>query len=80
MKGSKVSTRGRDFKGPETDIHVRKERFDGENVIVVDVFDNRIKDAEKAHITSESFPFTKNGARGATKFIQDEGIRARLVL
>ena len=65
----KITSQGQDFKGSETTVHVRRE---GDR-ITADVFDNKIKNADAAHITSESFPYTKAGAKQVTEFVNGEG-------
>lgn len=72
----KITSQGKDFKGDETTVHVRREG----NRITADVFDNSIKDNDKAHITSESFPYTDVGAKQVTEFLKGEGISKTLSL
>lgn len=72
----KITSQGQDFKGKDTTVHVRRE---GDR-ITADVFDNSIKDNDKAHITSESFPYTESGAKQATEFVKGEGVSKTLVL
>ena len=68
-----------------TDLHSQDERMDGhirietykENgtSIFVDLFLSKIQQADRAHITSESFPWTSDGANEATRFLQENGFR-----
>ena len=61
--------------------HIRIERCkeSGTN-IYVDLFASKVKDADEAHITSESFPWTDEGASEATKFLQENGFRVVVML
>jgi len=72
----KITTKGRDFKGPNTDVHVRREGSE----IMVDVFDSTIKDADEAHLSSESFPANAQGAKEASEFLKGEGIEEELTV
>jgi hypothetical protein len=59
------------------DAHVRHEQ----NQIYVDVFDARIKDARKAYLASDSFPWNVEGAADATDFLLGygfEGVRIEM--
>lgn len=54
------------------DDHVRIETYTeiGTN-IYVDLFVSKIESVEDAHTTSDSFPWTDDGAREATKFLRE---------
>lgn len=72
----KITSKGHDFKGEATTVHVRREG----SMITADVFDNSIEDNEEAHINSESFPYTESGAKQVTAFLKGEGISKTLTL
>lgn len=69
------SRRGRDLTSRDRkyDAHVRLETSAGELVIAADVFDSKIKGANRAHVESDTFPATVKGAREATLFLRDYG-------
>ena len=74
---------GQDLRDKEgaIDGHVRIETYKGIGTrIYVDLFDSKEKDANEAHITSESFAHSDKGANEATKFLQENGfmVTARL--
>jgi transposase-like protein len=48
--------------------------------IFVDIFASKVKNADEAHITSESFPWSDDGAGEATKFLQENGFRVVVML
>lgn len=68
-----------------TDLHNRDKTIDGHirietyketgTNIYVDLFLSKIQRASDAHITSESFPWTSDGANEATRFLQENGFR-----
>ncbi len=68
-----------------TDLHNRDKTIDGHirietykqvgTQIFVDLFASRVKNADEAHITSEAFPWSDEGASEATKFLQENGFR-----
>lgn len=63
------------------DGHIRIEKYNqvGTN-IYVDLFASKVKDANEAHITSEDFPWTDEGAGEATRFLQENGFRVVVML
>jgi hypothetical protein len=78
------TARGRDLDSSDHrhDAHIRLERFEGDrkDVITVDVFDSSVKDAKKAHVESEAFPVTKQGAADASDFLLGYGFEAKVRL
>lgn len=63
-----------------TDGHIRVETYKGIGTrIYVDFFDSNEKDADKAHITSESFAHSEEGAKEATEFLQENGFRVKVL-
>ena len=60
--------RGRDLDNTKLsmDAHVRLEG----SGFAVDVFNSKIKNPNKAHITSEEFPLSRKGKREGTKFLK----------
>lgn len=75
-----VPTRvGKDLQDKDgtTDAHIRIERYKetGAN-IYIDSFVSAAKDADYAHITSELFPWSDEGASEATKLLQENGFRS----
>lgn len=52
------------------DGHVRLEGAGKGARIYVDLFQSDMEDAEEAHVSSESFPATKEGARAATDYLR----------
>ena len=74
---------GQDIFSAKGDIdgHVRVETYPWTGKeIFIDLFDSSVRDADEAHITSESFPTTGDGAREATKFLRDNGFGLRLTI
>ena len=68
-------------KAGETDGHIRVETYKGIGTrIYVDLFDSKEKDANKAHITSESFAHSDEGADEATRFLQKGSFNVAIVL
>ena len=65
-----------DNRDKTKDGHIRIEVYKqiGTN-IYVDLFDSAIRDPNKAHFTSESYPWTNEGADEATRFLQKHGFR-----
>jgi len=63
------------------DGHIRIERYKqvGTN-IYVDLFASKVKDADEAHITSEAFSWTDEGANEATKFLQENGFQVVVMI
>ena len=63
------------------DGHIRIETYKriGTN-IYVDLFDSAIKDPDEAHIGSESFPWTDEGADETTRFLQEHGFRVAVMI
>jgi hypothetical protein len=70
----KVTAEGVDCAGTTHDAHVRIEN----GALVVDVFRSAVKDANRAHVESQSFPLTPSGSCDADDFLQDYGILVRL--
>jgi hypothetical protein len=69
---------GRDLhdKDGATEGHIRVETYEGIGTrIYVDLFDSEEKDVDKAHITSESFAHSAEGADEATRFLQENGFK-----
>ena len=63
------------------DGHVRVETYNGIGTrIYVDLFDSEEEDANKAHITSESFAYSDDGADDATKFLRENGFKVTATL
>jgi hypothetical protein len=75
--------RGRDLQSAvqERDAHVRIEAYRqiGTNIFI-DVFDSTIGDPDEAHLVSEAFPWTDQGAEGATRFLQEYGFRVAVMI
>jgi hypothetical protein len=63
------------------DAHVRIETYKqiGTN-IYVDIFDSAIEDPNEAHLVSEMFTWTDEGANEATRFLQKHGFQVAVVL
>jgi hypothetical protein len=63
------------------DGHIRIETYKevGTNIFV-DLFDSAVKDANKAHLKSEVFPWTDEGADKATRFLQKHGFPVVVML
>lgn len=63
------------------DAHIRIEGYDevGTN-IYVDIFDSTIKDSSLAHLVSEMFHWTDDGADQATHFLQRYGFRCAVMI
>ena len=58
------------------DGHIRIEAYKQIGTdIYVDLFDSAMKDPNEAHLTSESYPWTDEGADEATRFLQKHGFR-----
>ncbi len=75
--------RGTDLENQNktVDGHVRIEDYAGLGTsIYVDLFVSKVSNADEAHITSESFPWSDAGAIEATKFLQENGFRVVVVL
>ena len=53
------------------DAHIRVEKFQGEKQITVDVFDSMEKNADAAHIDSQEFPYTQEGAAEAEDYLRN---------
>ena len=63
------------------DGHIRIEKYKGVGTnIFVDLFASKVKDADEAHITSEEFPWSDEGAAEATKFLQENGFRVAVLI
>jgi hypothetical protein len=79
-----VPTRaGKDLqsKDGKIDGHIRIESYKGVGTkIYVDLFVSAVRDPDKAHITSESFPWTDGGAKEATKFLQENGFQVAVAI
>ena len=78
-----VPTRsGKDLNNDGTrDAHIRIESYkDVGTNIYVDVFDSAVKDPSDAHVVSEMFPWTDEGADQATRFLQKHGFRAAVMI
>ena len=73
-QGRDLTSRDRKY-----DAHVRLETMMGERLIAADVFDSRIVGAKRAHLESDSFPATVEGAREATDFLRNYGFAVRVV-
>jgi phosphoserine phosphatase len=62
------------------DGQIRIEKYkDIATKIYADLFASKVKDADEAHITSESFPWS-DGAGEATKFLQENGFRVVVMI
>jgi len=69
---------GQDLRDEDgaTDGYIRVETYKGIGTrVYVDFFDSKEKDADKAHITSESFAYSAKGADEASEFLQENGFR-----
>lgn len=79
-----VPTRaGKDLENNDKTIdgHIRIEKFKGAGTsIFVDLFASKVKEANEAHITSEEFAWSDEGAGEATKFLQENGFRVVVML
>ena len=79
-----VPTRsGRDLDSNDgtRDAHIRIERYKEVSTdIYVDIFDSTVKDPNKAHKVSETFPWTDEGADQATRFLQKQGFRTAVMI
>jgi hypothetical protein len=63
------------------DAHIRIETYRGVGTnLFVDLFDSSIRDASEAHLKSEVFPWTDEGADRATRFLQRHGFRVVVML
>ena len=62
------------------DSHIRIEEYEIGINIYVDLFVSNVSDAKKAHITSEYFPWTDEGANEVTKLLQKNGFRASVMI
>jgi hypothetical protein len=75
--------RGRDLQSAvkARDAHVRIEAYKkvGTNIFV-DVFDSAIEDPDRAHLVSEAFPWSDQGADEATRFLQKRGFRVAIMI
>lgn len=79
-----VPTRaGKDLENMDNtkDTHIRIETYKevGTNVYV-DLFDSAIEDPDDAHITTEMFPWSDEGADLATRFLQNHGFRVVVMI
>ena len=78
------TTRGRDLESTDKkhDAHIRLEKYrsDRRPSIYVDIFDSSIKSATKAHVESEFFPLTKQGAADASDFLLGYGFDVTVVV
>ena len=63
------------------DAHIRIETYKqvGTNIFV-DIFDSAIRDANRAHLTSQMFEWNNEGADEATRFLQMNGFRAVILI
>jgi hypothetical protein len=63
------------------DAHVRIETYRqiGTNLFI-DVFDSAIEDPNEAHLVSEAFPWSDQGADEATRFLQEHGFHVALMI
>jgi hypothetical protein len=58
------------------DLHIRLEGdSSNQDVIVIDVFDGRIRSSIESHLFSEHFPNTERGAHDASILLQALGFR-----
>lgn len=67
---------GRDIQNQDNTVdgHIRIETYKKIGTeIYVDLFDSAIEDPTDAHIESQSFDHTDEGARDATEFLQGKG-------
>ena len=62
------------------DGHIMIEKYGRRTSIYVDLFSSKVKDADEAHITSESFVWSDGGANEATRFLQENGFRVVVML
>lgn len=63
------------------DAHVRIETYKkiGTNIFI-DVFDSAIEDHDEAHLVSEAFPCSDQGADEATQFLHNHGFRVAVMV
>lgn len=63
------------------DAHVRIEAYRqiGTNLFI-DVFDTTIEDPNEAHLVSEAFPWSDQGADEATRFLQGHGFKVAIMM
>ena len=74
---------GRDLTNMDEteDAHIRIETYKAIGTrIYVDVFDSSVQDPSAAHIVSEMFPWSDEGADEATQFLQKHKFRVAVVL
>ena len=63
------------------DAHIRIESYKGVGTkIFVDVFDSKVRDSSSAHLVSEMFEWTDEGANLATLFLQKHGFRVAVMI
>jgi len=63
------------------DGHIRIETYKQLGTsIYVDLFVSAMRDADEAHITSESFLHSIEGADEATKFLQENGFQVAVMI
>ena len=61
------------------DAHIRAEKDpEGVHQITVDVFDSRVRDNNRAHVDSELFDNTNQGAADAEDYLLGYGFRYRV--
>ena len=75
--------RGKDLQNSvqDRDAQIRIETYKqiGTNIFI-DVFDSTIQDHDEAHLVSESFLWSEQGADEATRFLQKYGFRIAVVI
>ena len=75
--------RGKDLQSAvqAKDAHVRIEAYKniGTNIFV-DVFNTAFEDPDVAHLVSEAFPWSDQGANEATRFLQEHGFHVAVVM
>lgn len=78
--GVTPTDRGRDVDSIDRtyDAHIRTEKVDGERMIAVDIFDSSVKNSNRAHVESDLFEATIQGAEEAQGLLEEYGFTVRV--